>query len=92
MALITLRGNKIHTNGELPSVGSQAPDFVLVNGELKNIKLENFKGKKVKYVWRSWRNYSEARIIGVLRLQTHTASVCQTQSLTNRNGLSTKQQ
>lgn len=46
MALITLRGNEIHTNGEIPSVGSQAPDFVLVNGELGNVKLENFKGKK----------------------------------------------
>lgn len=46
MALITLRGNEIHTNGELPSVGQQAPDFVLVNGELANIKLENFRDKK----------------------------------------------
>jgi thiol peroxidase len=46
MATITLRGNKIHTNGEMPSAGSKAPDFVLVNGELGNVKLENFKGKK----------------------------------------------
>lgn len=46
MASITLRGNPITTNGELPSVGSPAPDFVLVNGELGNVKLENFKGKK----------------------------------------------
>ena len=46
MALITLRGNEIHTNGEIPAVGNQAPDFVLVNGELANVTLENFKGKK----------------------------------------------
>lgn len=46
MALITLRGNDIHTNGEIPSTGNPAPDFVLVNGELANVKLENFKGKK----------------------------------------------
>ncbi|MBC7475254.1 MAG: lipid hydroperoxide peroxidase, partial [Candidatus Sericytochromatia bacterium] len=27
MASITLGGNKIHTNGQLPAVGTQAPDF-----------------------------------------------------------------
>lgn len=46
MASITLQGNQINTNGEVPSAGSQAPDFVLVNGELGNVKLEDFKGKK----------------------------------------------
>jgi thioredoxin-dependent peroxiredoxin len=47
MAEITLKGNPIHTNGELPKVGSQAPDFTLVNSELKNVTLKNFQGKKV---------------------------------------------
>lgn len=46
MATITLKGNAIHTNGELPAVGSKAPDFVLVNTELQNVTLESFKGKK----------------------------------------------
>jgi thiol peroxidase len=46
MATITLKGNAIHTNGELPAVGSKAPDFVLVNAELQNVTLESFKGKK----------------------------------------------
>jgi len=46
MATITLQGNTIHTNGELPEVGSQAPDFVLVNGELKNLTLADFKGRR----------------------------------------------
>ncbi|HOM23840.1 MAG TPA: thiol peroxidase [Termitinemataceae bacterium] len=46
MATITFKGNPIHTIGELPAIGSRAPDFVLVNGELQNVRLDNFKGKK----------------------------------------------
>ena len=46
MASITLRGNEIHTNGELPAVGAQAPDFVLVDGDLGNVTLATYAGKK----------------------------------------------
>lgn len=46
MAKITLHGNEINTNGELPVVGEQAPDFSLVNSELADISLENYSGKK----------------------------------------------
>lgn len=46
MANIKLKGNLIHTNGELPQVGSQAPDFMLVNQELENQSLQNFQTKK----------------------------------------------
>jgi thiol peroxidase len=46
MATITLRGNSIHTNGNLPAVGTQAPDFVLVDGKLANKTLADFRGKK----------------------------------------------
>lgn len=46
MATITLRGNEIHTNGELPSVGSKAPDFILVDGDLNNKSLGDYAGKK----------------------------------------------
>lgn len=46
MATITLKGNTIHTNGELPAVGSTAPDFVLVNKELANVSLADFAGRK----------------------------------------------
>lgn len=46
MATITFKGNPIHTIGELPGIGSRAPDFILVNGELQNVSLDNFKGKK----------------------------------------------
>jgi thiol peroxidase len=46
MATITLQGNEIHTNGELPAVGSEAPDFHLVDGELADKYLADFAGKK----------------------------------------------
>ena len=46
MATITLHGNPINTNGELPAVGSTAPDFTLTNGELGEVSLADFDGKK----------------------------------------------
>ena len=46
MSQITLHGNPINTNGELPQVGSQAPDFVLTTGELADVTLASFEGKK----------------------------------------------
>lgn len=47
MATVTLQGNELHTNGNLPAVGEQAPDFVLVDGDLSNKKLSDFSGKKI---------------------------------------------
>ncbi len=46
MAEITLEGNPIHTNGELPAVGSTAPDFKLVAADLSDKSLADFAGKK----------------------------------------------
>ncbi|MGA9851343.1 MAG: thiol peroxidase [Gammaproteobacteria bacterium] len=46
MAKITLRGNPIHTNGELPKTGSKAPDFKLTTKDLKDVSLADYKGKK----------------------------------------------
>jgi len=46
MATITLQGNEIHTNGELPKAGDDAPDFTLVNAELGDVSLATYKGKK----------------------------------------------
>jgi thiol peroxidase len=46
MATITLKGNEIHTNAELPAVGSAAPDFKLVGGDLQEATLSSFSGKK----------------------------------------------
>ncbi len=46
MATVTLKGNPIHTIGDLPAVGKKAPDFKLVNGDLKDVTLADFKGKR----------------------------------------------
>jgi len=46
MAEITLQGNPIHTNGELPAVGSTAPDFSLTDAELNDVRLKDLAGKK----------------------------------------------
>ena len=46
MAKITLKGNPIRTNGSLPSIGAEAPDFQLVKGDLKDCSLKDFKGKR----------------------------------------------
>jgi len=46
MAQITLEGNAINTNGELPAVGSSAPDFSLTKGDLSDVGLGDFAGKK----------------------------------------------
>ncbi len=47
MAATALKGNPVHTNGELPAVGTQAPAFTLVAGDLSEKSLGDFAGKKV---------------------------------------------
>lgn len=47
MAKVTLKGNEIHTNGELPAVGTDAPDFAGVKSDLSELSLSELKGKKV---------------------------------------------
>ena len=47
MASITLGGNPIHTNGELPAVGTKATDFNLVKTDLGIATLADFSGSKV---------------------------------------------
>lgn len=46
MADITHRGNPVHTNGNLPAVGSRAPDFRLTDADLRDVSLADFRGKK----------------------------------------------
>ena len=46
MARVTFKGKPVETVGELPAVGSPAPDFRLVNGDLEDVSLASFKGKK----------------------------------------------
>jgi thiol peroxidase len=46
MAAIKFQGKPLHILGELPSVGSKAPDFTLVNGKLQEVTLATYAGKK----------------------------------------------
>jgi thiol peroxidase len=43
---VTLKGNPFRTSGELPAVGAKAPPFKLTTGDLKDVGLEDYKGKK----------------------------------------------
>lgn len=47
MAKITLGGNPINTKGDLPAIGTQAPNFKLVDGDMKVQELKDYQGKKV---------------------------------------------
>ncbi|HOB04450.1 MAG TPA: thiol peroxidase [Propionibacteriaceae bacterium] len=47
MAEITFRGTPIHSVGELPEVGSKAPDYILTGGDLSDVTPEKFAGRRV---------------------------------------------
>ena len=47
MATITLGGNPIHTNGDLPKVGTKAPEFELLKTDLEKATLADFAGSKI---------------------------------------------
>ncbi|GGA60053.1 putative thiol peroxidase [Pseudoclavibacter endophyticus] len=47
MAQTAFRGTPVSTTGELPQVGSQAPDFELVGNDLAPVTLGDFAGKRV---------------------------------------------
>lgn len=47
MANITLKGNAIQTLGELPAIGSAAPNFSMVALDLSKKDLSNYKGSKL---------------------------------------------
>lgn len=46
MAKITLKGSPIHTNGNLPMLGAKAVDFQLVDANLNDRSLKDYKGKR----------------------------------------------
>lgn len=46
MTTITLEGNPINTSGELPAVGTIAPDFHLTTVELNDINLSEYSEKR----------------------------------------------
>lgn len=43
---VTLKGNPVDVAGNLPKVGSTAPNFTLVDKALADVTLENFAGKR----------------------------------------------
>ncbi|MDH4262421.1 MAG: thiol peroxidase [Spirochaetia bacterium] len=47
MAKITLKDNPINTIGNLPAVGSTAPDFVMTKSDLSDVSLKDFAGKRI---------------------------------------------
>ena len=47
MAKITFKGNPVNTAGNLPEVGSKAPDFTLVKSDMGSLSLSELRGKKV---------------------------------------------
>ena len=47
MASITLKGNAINTSGELPEVGTTAPNFTLITNSLAPTSLNDYKGSRV---------------------------------------------
>ena len=47
MASITLKGNPVETAGDLPSTGSRAPGFTLVDSSLGDVSLADFAGSRV---------------------------------------------
>lgn len=46
MATVKLKGNICHTSGDLPKVGSSAPAFTLVKGDLQEFSSSSLKGKR----------------------------------------------
>ncbi|HUF98740.1 MAG TPA: thiol peroxidase [Ilumatobacter sp.] len=47
MAQVTLGGNAVNTNADLPAVGAAAPEFTLTGGDLGDITSTSLHGKKV---------------------------------------------
>ena len=47
MAQITLGGNPINTGGDVPAVGSAAPDFTLTGGDLAPVTKGDFAGQNL---------------------------------------------
>jgi thiol peroxidase len=47
MAEVTLGGNPIHTNGDLPATGSPAPEFTLAKADLSSLTSADLAGQNV---------------------------------------------
>lgn len=47
MATITLGGKSCQTSGDLPQLGTQAPDFQLIGADMSTVRLSDFVGEPV---------------------------------------------
>lgn len=47
MSQVTFKGTPVSTNGSLPTVGEQAPDFSLTASDLSQKSIKDFKGKRI---------------------------------------------
>ena len=47
MATTALKGNPVQLKGELPTIGSKAPDFLLTKNDLSDVTLKDFVNKKI---------------------------------------------
>src|SRR3990167_7052468 len=47
MTAITLNGSSMHTIGQLPPIGTKAPDFIVTKTDLSEIHLKHYLGKKI---------------------------------------------
>ena len=46
MAIITLKGNPVNVGGNFPKAGDSAPDFSLTAGDLSDVSLASYAGKR----------------------------------------------
>lgn len=46
MATITLRGDEVHTAGDLPKVGSRVPEFTLTDSGLTDVAMNHWHGRR----------------------------------------------
>ena len=46
MAILHFQNKTLHTCGDLPAIGTKAPDFKLVNSKLQDVSLANFLGQR----------------------------------------------
>ena len=46
MATVTLKGNPVHVGGNFPKIGDSAPDFSLTAGDLSDVHLASYAGKR----------------------------------------------
>lgn len=47
MSTVTFKGGNVNVQGQLPAVGTTAPDFTLVKNDLSEVTLKDLKGKTV---------------------------------------------